>query len=398
MAMSRRRVQALAALGSVGVAGYSSVAVPVLARSLEAELGLTASSLGALLSLGMGGGCVGGLTAGWLADRLNPLRSLRLSVLVCAIGCALAAAAGFAHELLWPALVVVGFGAGGAYVAAGGLLTALFPSRKRGSFSGLMVTSAAAGIVLPLIVAALDGLWQRGGLAFQWLLAAPYATVAMLLLLLSATLGGDQASEGEELAAEPGSRRERRLEPAIVVLVVALATIHGTADGVLFNWMPRYLGERFPDGPFPAGWVLSCYSAAYLAGRLALTFLPDRFARRALVVLPGLLAGPMVLAALHAPSMYLVTAGYALASLFYGLEFPALMGLAAQRYPDRFSTLFGWVSGTTVFAMAGVWGVGRWTEATGRMGPALSVAAGGFLVFGLLAGGWVAWDSRRERD
>lgn len=393
--MSRRRVQALAALGAVGVAGYSTVAIPVLARSLETELGLTAGPLGALLSLGMGGGCVGGLTAGWLADRLDPLRSLRLSVLLCAVGCALAAAAGFAHALLWPALVVVGFGAGGAYVAAGGLLTALFPSRKRGSFSGLMVTNAAAGIVLPPIVASLDGLWQRGGLAFQWLLAAPYAAVAMLLLALAIPLGGEPAGERERQLDRPERAGKRRLEPGIVVLIVGLATIHGTADGVLFNWMPRYLGERFPEGPFPAGWVLSCYSAAYLTGRLALTFLPDHFARRALVVLPGLLAGPMVFAALHAPSMYLVTAGYALASLFYGLEFPALMGLAAQRYPDRFSTLFGWVSGTTVFAMAGVWGVGRWTEATGAMGPALGVAAGGFLAFGVIAGVWVACDSRR---
>lgn len=393
--MGRRSLQALGALAAVGAAGYSSVAMPVLAPSLEGELGLTTGALGLLLSLGMAGSCVGGLAAGWLADRLGALRSLRGSMATCAAGCLLSALGGRLPALLWPGLVVVGLGAGGAYVAAGGLLAGLFPERRRGSFSGLMVTNAVAGIGFPVLVASLDGLWRRGALDFAWVLAGPYAAVALVLLLLTALLRGETARP-EAFDAPPVERRAATGTGAgAVVMLVALATIHGTSDGVLYTWMPRFLTERFPEAPFPPGWVLSFYAAAYLIGRLTLTFLPDRFGRRALVTLPGLLSGPLLMLALHAPSMGLVAAGYAAASLLYGLEFPALMGLASQRYPERFSMIFGWVSGTTAVVTLGVWGVGRWAEATGRMAPALTVAASGFLLFGLLATAWLLWEARR---
>ncbi len=391
--MSNRRLQAVAALVAVGVSGYPSVAFPVLAPTLQAELRLTTGALGALLALGMGGGCVGGLLAGWRAARQGSLHALRATILVCVTGCALVAVGGFVHALLWPALAILGLGSGGAYVAAGGLLASLFPSRRRGSFSGLMVTNAACGIVFPLLVALLDSLHAGGTLALAWVLAGPHALAGAALLGLRHVLAR-QTEEPPGAHAGLGDRASEGAGRFAVAAIVLLAAIHGTADGVLYSWMPKLLTERFPSGPFPAGWVLSFYSAAYLTGRLALTFLPDSLGRRTLVVVPGLVAGPLVVLALQAPSMYLLAGGYALASLLYGLEFPSLMGLASQRYPDRFPTLFGWVSGTTVVATAGVWGVGRWAQATGSLTPALSVAGCGFLAFGLLAAAWTALDRR----
>jgi len=395
--MSRRRVQALAALAAVGISGYSSVAIPVLAGSLEADLNLGKGTLGLLLSLGMGGGCVGGLAAGWIADRVDALRSLRLFAAIAAVGCAMAAMGGFHNSLLGPGLVAIGLGSGGSYVAAGGLLGMLFPHRRRGSFSGLMVTNAAAGMVFPLGVAGLNGLWQRGDMPLSWVLAGPYSAVAVAMLLLTAALGG--RPEGPPAAPDDGAQpaRRGRLNPAVVLVILALATIHGTADGVLYCWITRYLEGRFPSPAFAPGLVLSFYAAAYMTGRLALTFMPDRVGRTALVVVPGLLSGPIVFAALRAPSLGLAAAGYATASLLYGLEFPSLMGLASQRYPERFSMIFGWVSGATVVTMACVWGVGRWAESTGTMLPALSTAACGFVLFGVIAAVWVAADGRRGR-
>jgi MFS family permease len=392
--MSRRRVQALAALATVGISGYSSVAIPVLAGSLEADLNLGKATLGLLLSLGMGGGCVGGFAAGWVADRVDALRSLRLFTAVAAVGCATAALGGFEHALLGPGLVAIGLGAGGAYVAAGGLLGALFPHRRRGSFSGLMVTNAAAGMVFPGAVSWLNGLWQRGELPLSWVLAGPYALVAVAMLLLTALLGGAPAAPPAAADAPAASPARGRLDPRAVIVIIALATIHGTSDGVLYCWIARYLEGRFPEPAFPPGLVLSFYAAAYMTGRLALTFLPDKVGRTALVVVPGLLAGPIVFAALRAPSIGLTAAGYAVAALLYGLEFPSLMGLASQRYPERFSMIFGWVSGATVVTMVAVWGVGRWTQSTGTMLPALSIAAYGFVLFGLIAALWVVADRR----
>jgi MFS family permease len=257
-----------------------------------------------------------------------------------------------------------------------------------------MVTNAAAGIAFPWGVSYLNGLWRQGDVPLSWVLAGPYSAVAVVMLLLTAVLGGRPEGPPSSPADGPQPAGRGRLDPAVVLVILALATVHGTADGVLYCWITRYLEGRFPVAPFPVGWVLSFYAAAYMVGRLALTFLPDKVGRKALVVLPGLISGPVVLAALRAPSLTLAVAGYALASLLYGLEFPALMGLASQRYPERFSMIFGWISGATVVTMAAVWGVGRWAETTGTMLPALSTAACGFVLFGVIAAVWVAVDGR----
>ena len=90
-------------------------------------------------------------------------------------------------------------------------------------------------------------------------------------------------------------------------------------------------------------------------------------------------------------SFSVTTWTYVGAALLYGLEYPALMALAARRFPARFATVYGLMNLSTVVTIAGVWAVGRWTEAVGSMVPALSAAACGFIAFGVVAASLAQW-------
>ncbi len=382
----------VAATAAVLAGAYVPVAVPILVPDLERAFAVRAGAVGALLSAGMAGGLVGGLLSGWLADRVGRLRVLRWWVLVNALGAAVCAA-GTGYWALTLGLVAFGFGSGGVTVAWGGLLSVLFPDRRRAAFSGLLVTSASAGIALPYLVTWLQSLEHTGRLSFAALIGLPFGAVAGLLLAVAAVLatvrGVEEASaKSETTPGEPAAERPvwGAAEIAAVAALVLLSTLHGTADGVLSTWIARYLTDGFTRHPFPPGWVLSFYSLAYLAGRTGLLFLPDRLGRRALLVLPGLIAGPVCLIGIRSGSFSVTAWTYVGAALLYGLEYPALMALASRRFPTRFATVYGLMNLSTIVTIGGVWAVGRWTEAAGSMVPALSTAACGFIAFGVVAG------------
>lgn len=383
-----------AGMAAVVTGAYAPVAMPILAPALERAFGLREGALGVLLSAAAAGGVCGGLVGGWLADRLGRLRVLRWLVLAAAAG-GLLCAAGSGRWALTLGLVVFGFGQGGLVVAWGSLLSSLYPERRRAGFSALLVASAAAGIGFPFLVTPLQSAYMAGRLPFGAAVGLPFGVAAVALALVAAvlsTVSGGRDQTPATQTAPPPEREALRPELIVVALVMLLTALHGTADGVLCTWMPRYLTVAFRVHPFPPGWVMSFYSAAYLAGRTGLILLPDRLGRRALLVLPGLMAGPLCLAGLWSGSFSLTAAAYVAATLLYGLEYPALMALASQRFPSRFATVYGLMNAASVVSVVGVWAAGRWTQAVGSMRPALSTAACGFLAFGLVA----AWALMRN--
>jgi len=387
-------------MAAVVLGAYAPVAMPILAPALEREFGLREGALGVLLSAGAAGGVCGGLLGGWLADRFGRLRVLRWLVLAAAGG-GLLCAAGVGRWALTFGLIAFGFGQGGLVVAWGSLLSSLYPERRRAGFSALLVASAAAGIGFPFLVTPLQSAYMSGRASFGVAVGLPFGVAAVALALAAAVLATvtDDRNQAPAARGEPPAKREAlRPEIVAVALVMLLTALHGTADNVLCTWMPRYLTVAFRVHPFPPGWVMSFYSAAYLAGRTSLMLLPDRLGRRALLVLPGLVAGPLCLAGLWSGSFSLTAAAYVAATCLYGLEYPALMALASQRFPGRFATVYGLMNAAGAVSVVGVWATGRWTQAVGSMRPALSAAAGGFLAFGLVAAWAVARNGTWKKE
>ena len=149
---------------------------------------------------------------------------------------------------------------------------------------------------------------------------------------------------------------------------------------------------------------------AYVVSRSVLVVVPEGRGRRTLLVLPGLIGGGILLAAIWMDSPAALFWGYPLASFAWSADYPALMGEAARRTPRYVASLFAVSMILTQVATAGVaYGVGyfiktatategmvsalRWLVGVELSVPwwmpdhrwAITIAPLGFILFGLVA-------------
>jgi hypothetical protein len=127
------------------------------------------------------------------------------------------------------------------------------------------------------------------------------------------------------------------LLPRRLVPIVILLGLHGLADTVLYVWMARFLGSAsFAEQPVGPGFVLSGYAVSYLLARGLLALLPEHRADRALMVLPGLLGGGVLIAGILTRSYLCTVGGYLLGALFWSAEYPAMLSVLAREQTGRF--------------------------------------------------------------
>ncbi|MEP7002560.1 MAG: MFS transporter, partial [bacterium] len=119
--------------------------------SVIADLGLTKTQAGALGSVTLLGGAVGGLIFGHIADRFGRTRALIASVLIYSI---FTAACGFS-QTLWQFAVfraLLGLGMGGEWASGAALVSETWPSKHRGRALGFMQSSWAIGFASAALV------------------------------------------------------------------------------------------------------------------------------------------------------------------------------------------------------------------------------------------------------
>ena len=119
--------------------------------SVIAELGLTKTQAGALGSVTLLGGAVGGLVFGHVADRFGRTRALMASVLLYSI---FTAACGLSQTLWQFALfrALLGLGMGGEWASGAALVSETWPAKHRGRALAFMQSSWAIGFAAAAIV------------------------------------------------------------------------------------------------------------------------------------------------------------------------------------------------------------------------------------------------------
>lgn len=119
--------------------------------SVIAELGLTKTEAGALGSVTLLGGAVGGLVFGHVADRFGRTRALMASVLLYSI---FTAACGLSQTLWQFALfrALLGLGMGGEWASGAALVSETWPAKHRGRALAFMQSSWAIGFAAAAIV------------------------------------------------------------------------------------------------------------------------------------------------------------------------------------------------------------------------------------------------------
>ena len=119
--------------------------------SVIRDLGLTKSQAGALGSITLLGGAVGGLLFGHIADRFGRTRALMASVLIYSI---FTAACGLS-QTLWQFAIfraLLGLGMGGEWASGAALVSETWSTKYRGRALGFMQSSWAIGFAAAALV------------------------------------------------------------------------------------------------------------------------------------------------------------------------------------------------------------------------------------------------------
>src|ERR1051325_3370802 len=152
---------------------FSFAVVPI-----AKEFALSKASMGALTSVALIAGGVGGIAFGRIADRIGRVRALTFSILLYSVATAGLATATAPWQLaVWRTLV--GLGMGGEWSCGSGLVAGTWAAEDRGKAPGAVGAGRAVG---PLIAAAISGLTlARFGWRVLFLIGALPAVAAFFI-------------------------------------------------------------------------------------------------------------------------------------------------------------------------------------------------------------------------
>ncbi len=374
------------ALVLAALAVFAFVAFPVYAHHAQRYFEISEARLGFLLSSGAIGSLFSLLLVGPATDRLGPRRMLQ----VCLAGTGIAfLVAGFGRSLLvfQTGLILAGFFGAAKAVSLPTFLICLYPQWRRRMVAVSLISLSVPGIVLPVLAERLLAMAEADMLQFATALHGPFIIGGIVLVagqfLLS--FAGDIAEEDTPEEERPEfSLRSVLTAPAL--LIILMATLHAGADNAIYGWLPKFLESEWDALPIGTGVMLGLYSAAYAGSRLGLAALPEGWGQRVFLVLPGPIGGILLIAAIWLGGPLMVALTYPIAALFISVEYPTLLSEIRESSPARFSAIYGasiWT--TSLLTILNVNLIGLVGERTGDLRVGLTIAALGFIAFGVLA-------------
>jgi len=128
--------------------GYDIIAAAFASPLLVKQFGVSAASMGPVLSASLGGIFFGSLIFGWVGDRLGRRMAIMLSCLVIGVFTLACARVGSINELFWLRLFA-GIGIGGMLPNIIALNAEFSPKRMRATLIIVMFTGVTFGGVLP---------------------------------------------------------------------------------------------------------------------------------------------------------------------------------------------------------------------------------------------------------
>jgi MFS family permease len=356
--------------------------------SIQQEFSLSGTQSGLLTTAMLFAAALGGILAGYLADRIGRTRVLMASILIYSLfTAAIATATSFEQLLFWR--VLVGIGLGAEWSAGTVLVAESWPARHRGKAIAITQSGWAIGYILAsLLAAAILPV-------YGW---RPLFAIGILPALLTLWI---RRAVPEPAAWSPAAPRQplgslwRPPLRRYVLVSVSMASLILFAYWGLFTWVPAYLASPVDKGGAglsvvrSTGFIIPMQLGA-LAGYLCFGFLADRFGRRPVFV--GFLLGAAVVTYLYgglAQSPGLLLALGPLVGFFGHGYYSAFGAILSELFPSGIrATAQGlcYNGGRVVSALAPA-GIGFLADRQG-IGAALAMTAaffalGGLLIFGL---------------
>lgn len=265
------------------------------------------------------------------------------------------------------AAILLGAGAGGLNTATTALVSDLYKAERASMLSFLGIFFGIGALLIPLLAASLEAYFTVVELLFI------AAGLAAACLLAYSVLSFPPARHRGSISIFEALRVTRN--PGVLLFAFVLLCQSGV-EGAVSGWTSSYLNSRGVH-PTTSTWVLSGYWAGIMAGRGLAGMLLRIFSNGQVLVVSAFcsLAGLTVL--LAATSVPVLAACAAFLGLVFASIFPAVLGMAGDRYKQSIGSVFALMFSVAVFGgMSFPWAVGHVGEAFGLRAGLLVPIAG----------------------
>lgn len=260
------RVVALCALVTL-VEGIDLQLIPLLAPQITSSWELGSFALGLLFAASASGLILGGLGAGWLADRIGRRGSLLATMaLMTAATLATAMVDTYPHLVICRFLAGVAFG--GVIPAAVSLVSEFLPARTRPSIVALVILGQALGALLAALLMKLPSVSSQSWQSLLLLAGLACAGVTLVASLLpeSPRYLALKDPRGPRLVAVlrglrvPSGTAVYEPDPPVAGLRLFELFAHGRARGTALLWL-TFIGVGWPLSFF-TNWLTKIYTEA----------------------------------------------------------------------------------------------------------------------------------------
>ena len=347
----------IAAVSGYAMDGFDLLILGFMLNLISADLGLTSSQAGSLVTWTLTGGVVGGVGFGILSDYLGRVRVLTYTILLFALFTGLCAlATGYADLLVYR--FVAGIGLGGEFGIGMALAIEAWPADQRARVSsyvgmGWQLGVLAAAVVTPLLLPHIG--WR--GMFVVGLFPAVGSFVIRKAIgesELFVRANATNATKKREFPIKTLFRDKTTTKHSIGVII--LCSVQNFGYYGLIVWMPAYLSKMFgytltKSAIWTGASILGMLAGIWIFGQLA-----DRIGRKPAFIgyQVGALVMVFVYSTLSTPDALLI------GGIFMGLFVNGMMGgygaLMAELYPTHARST----------AQNVLWSIGR---AVGGFGP-----------------------------
>jgi MFS family permease len=250
---------------------YDLVLLGFLKDGVAKSLHLGPSAEAWMLGVALGASGLGGIAAGWLADRVGKRSMLATTILFYSAGSLLSGLAPNLTTFLL-ARVVVGLGVGGEWAIGHALVAEAIASEKRGRASAMLQSGEPVGVAL----AALVGYLVAPAVGWRAVMIGSSATALVALLARrSIHLPDEKPAPRPRLEAKQITGIASRLARGWLLGVFKLGTYW-----TCYIWLPSFLVKEMHQSiGRSVAWMLSA-QIGQLTGMLVFGQVSDRIGRR----------------------------------------------------------------------------------------------------------------------
>ena len=287
---SARRALIAASLGWA-LDAFDVMLFSLVLASVIADLGLTKAQAGALGSITLLGGAVGGLIFGHIADRFGRTRAMIASVLLYSV---FTAACGLSQSL-WQFAVfraLLGLGMGGEWASGAALVSETWPAKHRGRALGFMQSAWAIGFAAAaLVVGFVLPRWGWRAVFFVGILPALF-TLWVRRNVDEPDVWKARRATKATAAAAPAHRFADIFRGSMLRLTAALTFMNACALfgwWALNGWIPAYLSLPTAQGGLglstgTMSWFIVAMQVGMWLGYVSFGFITDVLPRKRVYV------------------------------------------------------------------------------------------------------------------